>query len=155
MEDDKHILNKAQLLEQNDRLWEFYIEQQKELLKKDSSWLKFLTTNISVVIGILISFGRPESGASFYVRFCLVIGIVSLTLSLLFLIIGLYEEIFIIKQGLHNVAEEAPKAFEESRLVKNIVIKSNKIFKVLKSIGCILAIIAIILFCLYMLTFLK
>ena len=142
-------MDNDQLLEQNDRLREQYSDLLKELLQKKSSWLRFLVTTMSVVLGILVSVG-PRSGAPLRTSVCFAVGVVLLALGLMSLTACLYAEIHYIRQGMHRLEEEAKKALRDCRQAKSVNVPPKAIFGVLEACGCICFGLALLSLCAYM-----
>lgn len=144
----EQYLDNTELLEQNQKMRERFIELQQEYLVKQSKWLKFLAKTISVILGILVSFGRPDKEMPFTTNIWLVAGIVLLTFSLIFLLICIYDDKELDRRGYLEIAKEAPLAYEEKRKAKTVKLQIRT--KVLEKTGYILFASALISFCVFM-----
>ncbi len=148
MEKEQYLDN-TELLEQNHQLRESFLNQQQELLKKKWSWLQFLVTTMTVVLGILISFGLPEKEDSLSVDVCFVSGVVFLSLAIICLIACLYREINLNIRGIRKIAEEAKKALDKHCRVKDIVVHQKTVYKVFEVVGYICFGLSLVSLCAY------
>lgn len=131
----EQYLDNMELLEQNRQLRESFLNQQQELLKKKWSWLQFLVTTMTAVLGVLVSFGLPEKENSFYANVCFVSGVVFLSLAIICLLACLYGEINLNIRGVRKIAEEAKKALDNHCRVKEIKVHQKTVFRVFEVIG--------------------
>ena len=141
-------MDNEQLLEQNNKMRDEWLEQQSILLKKNTQWLHFLATTISIILGVLVSFGRPD-GLTLHSIF-LVEGVVLLTISLIIIVLCIYGDKEFTKSGMDEIRKEALKASEERRKANLVILHEKKVFKVLEVIGCVLFCLALICLCVYM-----
>ena len=144
----EHYLDNTELLEQDQKMRERFIELQQGYLVKQSKWLKFLAKTISVILGILVSIGRPNKEMPFTTNIWLVAGIVLLTFSLIFLLICIYDDKELDRRGYLEIAKEAPLAYEEKRKAKTVNLHIRT--KFLEKTGYILFASALIFFCVHM-----
>lgn len=131
----EQYLDDAELLEQNSQLRDSFLNRQKELLEKKWSWLQFLVTTMTAVLGILVSFGLPEKENSFSANVCFVAGVVFLSLAIMCLGACLYGELNLNIRGIHKIAEEAKKALDNHCRVKEIKVHQKTVFRVFEVIG--------------------
>lgn len=113
------------------------IELANTLLEKNTSWLRYLVTTISVVFGILVSLGSNNNSISIQTRFCFAVSVVLLALSILLLGACLYSEIYYLRKGRALHAEETRKAYREARQQKPVSVPTKKIFVVCETTGYI------------------
>ena len=149
MEKEQYLDN-AELLEQNRQLRDSFVNRQQELLEKKWSWLQFLVTTMTAVLGILVSFGLPEKGDSFSANICFVSGVVLLSLAIICLGVCLYGELNLNIRGIRKSAEEAKKALDKHCRVKDIVIHQKKAFRIFEIVGYICFGLSLISLCVYL-----
>lgn len=146
----EQYLDKTELLEQNRQLRESFLSRQQELLEKKWSWLQFLVTTMTAVLGILVSFGLPEKGDSISANVCFVSGVGLLSLAIICLGTCLYGELNLNIRGIRKIAEEAIKALDKHCRVKDIVVHQKKVFKIFEIAGYICFGLSLISLCVYM-----
>lgn len=149
MEKEQYLDN-AELLEQNRQLRDSFVNRQQELLEKKWSWLQFLVTTMTAVLGILVSFGLPEKGDLFSANVCFVSGVVLLSLAIICLGVCLYGELNLNIRGIRKIAEEAKKALDKHCRVKDIVIHKKKAFRIFEIVGYICFGLSLISLCVYL-----
>lgn len=146
---DNNTLEQKQLLEQDERMREQYMNLQKKLIIKKTSWLRFLVTTITILLSILVSLGQPDYNVSQYAGISFLSGVVTLTISIACLIICLYGDIDIIIRGRASIKEEADNAYHARRVAKTVEVYPRSIVKVCERIGYASFLIALVCLCVY------
>lgn len=149
MEKEQYLDN-TELLEQNRQLRDSFLNRQQELLEKKWSWLQFLVTTMTAVLGILVSFGLPEKEDSFSANVCFVSGVVLLSLAIICLGVCLYGELNLNIRGIRKIAEEAKNALDKHCRVKEIVIHQKKAFRIFEIVGYICFGLSLISLCVFL-----
>lgn len=148
-------LDNESLKEQYSNMRERYVEIQQQMLEKKSSWIRFLVTVMSAVLGILASFGRPEKDADFLANCFFIVGFISLAIGIVLSIICLYSDINLSKKALEQIRDEAIKAFEGRRGAKTVQPHPCKAFRICGIAGFSFFVLSLISLCVFMMMILK
>lgn len=125
-------------------------EMGDDIQRRQSSWLRYLVTTISVLFGILVALGGNNSEIR-QIRFVYALAAVLLSLSILALSISMYSELYYHRRRRHLHAEAAKKAYQEKHQMQSVAVPAKKIFAVCEAIGYICFVLALLALSVYVL----
>ena len=115
-----------------------------------TSWLRYLVTTGTVLLGVMVALYDATKG-TYPMRICYVVGVVTLSMSILCLGVATYSELHHLRKGKRLLEKERESMQKHPHEWEPIAIPRSRIFEVFAVFGYICFALALLSLCAYML----
>ena len=139
-----------ELLDEARKIGKAWERVTKEENKLSSSWLRFLVSTGAVLLGVLVALHDATTGTR-PMRFCFVVAVVSLAMSILNLGAATYSELYHTRKGRRMLDKEIESMRQHPHEWDRISIPRSRIFEVFAVVGYICFALSLLALCAYIL----
>ena len=115
-----------------------------------TSWLRYLVTTGTVLLGVMVALYDATRG-TYPMRFCYVVAVVTLSMSILCLGVSTYSELHHLRKGKRLLEKERESMLKHPHEWGPIAIPRSRIFGVFAVVGYICFALSLLSLCAYML----